>query len=344
MDALLFNEAGRRLVHRYRIYRDPFPHPALRDGVISRLLSCVCWAMAIAQLTHLRISIPSSGVPPGQVPAECFPGGAPHVRPPSRRHMSFADGVTVLGDAELPVCSPGAESPPLILPVVVEDSSIAPVEELIELVPSALGSSLPPPPGFSPFTFPLNDGGMDADELCAKLGVDCSPSLLAISRVCTDVPPGVGVLVSPIIDGSSDVAPAVGHAELPLASVGNSFGQAMLWAPPAPQDTRPNDDREIPVPRWRLARDGPFLAERSSESIRSLGAGCTFRHTTYRASDYASPVRDYGLPLHHPRFIKWIGVPQTAGLLEISGAQWVDKLSLGTRPLRRPFIYNATLD
>ena len=43
------------------IYRDPFPHPALRDGVVPRLLSCVCRAMAIAQLTHLRISIPSSG-------------------------------------------------------------------------------------------------------------------------------------------------------------------------------------------------------------------------------------------------------------------------------------------
>ena len=235
--------------------------------------------------------------------------------------------VTMLGDAEVPVCSPEAESLPLILPVVVEDSSIAPVEELIELVPSALDSSLPPPPGFSPFAFPLNDGGMDADELCARLGVDCSPSLLPISRVSTDVPelavsPGVGVLVSPIIDGSSDVVPAVGNAELPLPSVDNSFGQAMLWAPAAPQDTRPNDDREIP--QWRLAREGPFLAERSPESIHSLGAGCAF---TYRASDYASPVGDYGLPLHHLRVIEWIGVPQSARLLEISGAQWVDKLS-----------------
>ena len=77
VDALLFNEAGRRLVHRYRIYRDLFPHPALRDGVVPRLLSCVCRAMAIAQLTHLRISISSSGAPPGQVPAECFPGKPP---------------------------------------------------------------------------------------------------------------------------------------------------------------------------------------------------------------------------------------------------------------------------
>ena len=75
VDALLFHEAGRCLLHRYRVYKDPFPHPAIQDGVIPRLLSCVCRAMAIARLVHLKISIPSSGAPPGQVPAECFPGG-----------------------------------------------------------------------------------------------------------------------------------------------------------------------------------------------------------------------------------------------------------------------------
>ena len=41
-------------------------------GVIPRLLSFVARAMAIAQLTQLHIFIPASGVPPGQVPAECF--------------------------------------------------------------------------------------------------------------------------------------------------------------------------------------------------------------------------------------------------------------------------------
>ena len=50
VDALLFNEAGLQLVHRYRVYKDPFTHPALRDGVIPRLLSCVGRAMTIARL------------------------------------------------------------------------------------------------------------------------------------------------------------------------------------------------------------------------------------------------------------------------------------------------------
>ena len=73
VDVRLFPESGRRLVHRYRVYQDPLPHPALREGRITKLLSFVNRAMVIAQLTHLRIAIPSSGNPPGKVPSECFP-------------------------------------------------------------------------------------------------------------------------------------------------------------------------------------------------------------------------------------------------------------------------------
>ena len=36
---------------------------------------------------------------------------------------------------------------------------------------------------------------------------------------------------------------------------------------------------------------------------------------------------DYGLPLHYPRFVELIGVPQSAGPIEICGGQWVNKLS-----------------
>ena len=81
------------------------------------------------------------------------------------------------------------------------------------------------------------------------------------------------------------------------------------------------------VPRWRLAREGPFLAERSSSSLRSFGAGCTFRNTTYRASDYASPSGEFGIPLNHPRFLEWIGIPESAGLLEMGSGRWLNALS-----------------
>ena len=73
VDIQLFHESGRRLVHKYRVYRDPLPHPALREGRITKLISLVNRAMAIAQLTQLRIAIPLSGNRPGEVPIDCFP-------------------------------------------------------------------------------------------------------------------------------------------------------------------------------------------------------------------------------------------------------------------------------
>ena len=159
-----------------------------------------------------------------------------------------------------------------------------------------------------------------------------SPSLSPIDPVCSDVSDSVsslevGLLVSPLVDSCSDLLADVGHPVLPSPSVESLFIQDMLWAPVAPQPPVMDDCCASLVPRWRLAREGPFLAERSPEYIHSFGAGCAFRNTTCRDSDYAAPSGDYGLPMHHPRFIEWIGVPQSAGLLEISGGRWLDNLS-----------------
>ena len=93
VDVRLFHEAGSRLVHKYRIYKDPIPHPALRGGVIPKLLSFVGRAMAIAQLTRLRISIASSGAPPGEVPADYFPGTDPSAVTVAPRRVTFAPDI-----------------------------------------------------------------------------------------------------------------------------------------------------------------------------------------------------------------------------------------------------------
>ena len=95
--------------------------------------------------------------------------------PPSiRRQVSFVDEVTMLGEEDSPECSPVFS--PLILPVVVEEvfdvpesealsslilpvveefNSGAPVATRVDLVPCATCSGLPPPPGLSPFVWPL---------------------------------------------------------------------------------------------------------------------------------------------------------------------------------------------
>ena len=59
------------------------------------------------------------------------------------------------------------------------------------------------------------------------------------------------------------------------------------------------------VPQWRLAREGPFLKERSQASLRVLGKGCAFQHTTYNMEDHASPEGGIGVPLNHPRFLEF---------------------------------------
>ena len=222
--------------------------------------------------------------------------------------------------------------PPLILPVVEELINDTPTAELAGVKTPAPESGVPPPPGFLPFLFPENDGGMDADDICARFGGVASLTLSPISRESSDIPhapdvPPVGALCPPSQDSSSEVIPAVGYARLPLPSVDNIVMPELVWVPALPQPNGQAADREVPVPWWRLAREGPFLEERSSESIRSLGPGCAFRNTMHRVSDYAEPTGDYGLLLHHPGFVEWIQVPQSAGLLELNGGQWVDKLS-----------------
>ena len=94
------------------------------------------------------------------------------------------------------------------------------------------------------------------------------------------------MLVSPLVDVSSDLTADAIRTVSPLPSVEGLLLQDMLWAPVAPQSPDVDDRHATPVPRWRLARQGPFLAERSTDSIRSLGAGCAFRNMTYRSSDY----------------------------------------------------------
>ena len=58
-----------------------------------------------------------------------------------------------------------------------------------------------------------------------------------------------------------------------------------------------------------------------------LGAGCTFRNMTYCPSDYAPPSGDFGIPLHHPRLLKWIELPESASPLEMGPGRWLHSLS-----------------
>ena len=152
------------------------------------------------------------------------------------------------------------------------------------------------------------------------------------------------MIVPPLGDVRSGLTADVLRVVSPLPSV-EGLLQDLLWAPVAPRTPDIADHHAQcsanQVPRWRLAWEGPFLAERSPDTIHSFGAGCAFRNTTYRASDYASPSGEFGLPLHHPGFLEWIAVPQSASLLEMEAGRWLDTLC-GIRLWRQPSSCSGT--
>ena len=146
MDVKLFHEAGKRLVHKYRVYRDPWPHPALRNGRITKLISLVNRAMVIAQLTQLRIAIPLSGHVPGEVPIDCFPKVDEQEVIKSTKRVSFADG-----DQPSKV--------PADLPTVEAEDQL-----MDERVDEDLSTGSPvPPPGFRRFEWPQVEWTTDSD-------------------------------------------------------------------------------------------------------------------------------------------------------------------------------------
>ena len=263
-----------------------------------------------------------------------------------------------MGEVSPSVCSPERGTPTQLVSVVAEDDVITPVGETIDSS-DAFPNILPPPPGFSQFSWPFDDWSVTNEQSRFAFNEDsrsCSPDVIAgrpgvepplqlspITPVGADdavtvitgssdpesvCPPEVEVLVSPLVDVSSDLTADVLRTEslLLLPSI-EGLLQDMLWAPVAPRFPDVDVRHATPVPRWQLAREGPFLAERSPDSIRSLGAGCAFRNTTNRSSDYTAPSGEFGLPRHHLRFLEWIGVPQSASLLEMGAGQWLDTLS-----------------
>ena len=70
--------------------------------------------------------------------------------------MSFAEEVTVLGDAPPPACSPVGGSQTMLSSAVAEDDVITTTGESVSW-PDTPPPIIPPPPGFSTFSWPYDD-------------------------------------------------------------------------------------------------------------------------------------------------------------------------------------------
>ena len=340
VDVMLFHESGRKLVHTYRVYRDPLPHPALREGRISKLISLANRAMVIAQLTQLRMAIPASGHAPGEVPLDCFPKLTNVPNTPDRKRVSFA---TMDEAVEVP-------------------SGTAPTEQIgtlstIDNGPDAHAKSPGTPPGFRLFEWPQaewdSNGDLQRDpglpfvaSWSARLAEEAmlSPPPLEPMSPIPNMDSQDSMLVqtsTPEMDAVTQVLNQIRsvrrqrtrEASSPRTKSGSSASTAgflfkdILCAEALIRQQVGSVKSTKRVPRWRLAREGPFPNERSQASLRVLGKGCLFRHTSYEWNDHAPPKGGLGVPLNHPRFLEWVGTPDTAWLLEMSPGHWCDTLS-----------------
>ena len=78
------------------------------------------------------------------------------------------------------------------------------------------------------------------------------------------------------------------------------------------------------------ASGGPF--RRGSECLSVGGCpplvmdslpGCQYRITSYENTDVTDVDPTYGLQLHHPRFLKYVGAPESARLLSRPPGYWL---------------------
>ena len=211
------------------------------------------------------------------------------------RRVSFTEEATVLGDVSPIVCSWEQGTSMQLVPAVTEEDVIAPVGGGSARRQQPLLVS-PPPSRVSRRSLGRSTMGIWTSTcrvfllmwIVGHLNVTSSSS--STTPGCSDISDSVGLpevqsLVSPRMDVCSDRSADVAHLVSPLPSVGSPFVPDKLWGPVAPQLPVVDDRRTTPVPRWRLAREGPFLEERSPQYIRN---------TTYRDLDYNILYRSRG--------------------------------------------------
>ena len=290
--------------------------------------------MVIAQLTHLRIAIPLSGNPPEEVPSDCFPKTTEPGVTKRPRRVTFSPVIqSTTGEMDFPTTDQDETSADSPMITIIEETEQLKAQETKE-------ESIVPPPGFRPFQWPQADWEQIGDATLDP-GLEFVASWSARIMEERSSPPPL-IPLSPITpeDSQDSIVVQVGS---PVSELYTPAGldrirsvnrrrsrrpmkSATKCEKPAPAEdflfrdilcapamganrtlteSTGNKDRDR-VPRWRLAREGPFTNERSQASLRVLGKGCAFRHTTYSVEDHAPPEGGLDVPLNHPA--SWSGL------------------------------------
>ena len=110
---------------------------------------------------------------------------------------------------------------------------------------------------------------------------------------------------------------------------GQSSIPTVLWSgmSPRPVQWSTDTDRSDDATREGLfeAVASPMDTEDSPLVTTGL-PGCPYRITSYAGPALADINPTFGLQLHHPRFLEFIGAPESARLLYHSPSFWLDRL------------------
>ena len=78
-----------------------------------------------------------------------------------------------------------------------------------------------------------------------------------------------------------------------------------------------------------LSREGPFDVHGGTSDTGDIPLipdglpGCPYRMTSYDRAEVADVDPAYGLQLHHPRFLEYVGAPESTRLLTRVPGHWV---------------------
>ena len=166
-------------------------------------------------------------------------------------------------------------------------------------VQSAVGSE-PPPPNYVGFNNPFFGTPIAFAQCQNTAGMDTTTTL-------------------PVYNIPRDCSVGVDQSSVPTIYASGVTPDSIPWS------TAEEIIRDI-------AREGPFdpdttpMDTEDSPLINASMPGCPFRMTSYTGPATTDADTSYGLQLHHPRFLEFIGAPESARLLNQSPSFWVDRL------------------
>ena len=150
-----------------------------------------------------------------------------------------------------------------------------------------------------------------------SLSDPCFGSPIAFAQ-CAMIPGSDAPMKLPVYTLPSSASYMTGQSSVPRVLASGTSPRPVQWS----TDTD----------RMDITSEGPFDAVASpmdtedSPLVTTGLPGCPYRITSYTGPALSDMNPAFGLQLHHPQFLEFIGAPESARLLYHSPSFWVDRL------------------